>query len=101
MNAQSFLIVKGCKLVMTCQACPEQYDVFFDGLQIGYLRLRHGSFRATYPDYDGEDVFAACPEGDGFFEDHERFKYLKAAVAALIDKHNKRVLDLQYDKTYD
>ena len=31
----------------TCQACPEQYDVFYhhtagDVIEIGYVRLRHG-----------------------------------------------------------
>ena len=82
---------------MTSTACPEQYDVFFEGLQIGYLRLRHGAFIACYPDYEGEIVMDANPKGDGSFLDDERFKYLKAAVAALIDKHNKRVLDFQYD----
>ncbi len=101
MNAQNCLIVKGCKLVMTCQACPEQYEVFFEGFQIGYLRLRGGSFKAIYPDVGGELVFTASPKGDGVFQEAERFKYLKAAVTALIDKHNSRVLDFQYDKTYE
>ncbi len=86
---------------MTCQACPEQYEVFFEGFQIGYLRLRGGSFKAIYPDVGGELVFTASPKGDGVFQEAERFKYLKAAVTALIDKHNSRVLDFQYDKTYE
>ena len=34
---------------MTCFACPEQYDVFLDGEQVGYLRLKHGVFRCDYP----------------------------------------------------
>lgn len=96
MNAQNFLIVDGCKLIMTCEACPEQYDVYFENIQIGYFRLRHGRFSASYPNSDGDVIFSASPEGDGIFEDHERFTYLKAAVAALVDKHNKQVLDFQY-----
>jgi hypothetical protein len=50
------LIVNGCTLVLTCAACPEQYDVFFEDFQIGYLRLRHGSFRADYPECMGTTV---------------------------------------------
>ena len=41
------------------ETCPEQYDVYFGDFQIGYLRLRHGSFSASYPDYTGETVFHA------------------------------------------
>jgi len=26
----------------TCGACPEQYDVFLEGENVGYMRLRHG-----------------------------------------------------------
>lgn len=97
---KNFLIIEGCRLVMTCQACPEQYDVLFEGFQIGYLRLRGGNFKAIYPDVGGELVYSASPEGDGLFKDHERFNYLKAAVSALINKHNNKVLDFQYDQTY-
>lgn len=45
-------------LVLTCQCCPEQYDVFdSDGKQSGYIRLRGGNFRVYYPDTGGELVF--------------------------------------------
>ena len=76
--------VNGCYLIKTCSACPEQYDVYKGKVQIGYLRLRHGFFRADYPDCGGESVYEAEPEGDGIFEDHERDKYLSAAVDALL-----------------
>ena len=36
------------ELVKTCGACPEQYDAYFEGYQVGYLRLRHGTFRVDY-----------------------------------------------------
>jgi hypothetical protein len=90
------LIIQGCRLKMTCQACPEQYDVFFENHQIGYLRLRHGNFSASYPDYGGDIVFGASPKGDGVFKDSERFKYLNAAVSALIEHHNNKALDYYY-----
>lgn len=67
----------------TCHACPEQYDAFLDGKQVGYLRLRHGYFYASVPDVGGEVVYEAEPEGDGIFADHERDRYLTAAKAAI------------------
>ncbi len=78
--------INGYNLVLTCGACPEQYDVFKDGEQVGYLRLRHGFFRADYPDCGGETVYEASPNGDGMFDDSERQMYLENAIAAL-DKH--------------
>jgi hypothetical protein len=75
------------RLIQTCTACPEQYDAYLDHTQIGYLRLRHGSFRADYPDAQGPTVYRTQPKGDGCFEEDERLPYLKAAVAALLDKH--------------
>ena len=44
------------ELIKTCHACPEQYDAFFQGKQIGYLRLRHGEFRVDYPDCGDETI---------------------------------------------
>ena len=52
----------GCTLHLTCAASPEQYDVFKDGQQIGYLRLRHGEFIAEYGACDGPEVFSAKPD---------------------------------------
>lgn len=75
------------RVVLTCGACPEQYDVFLGQLQIGYLRLRHGAFRADYPDCGGETVYEASPRGDGKFEDDERDHYLRFALKALLDRH--------------
>jgi hypothetical protein len=75
------------RLVQTCGACPEQYDVFHkDGEQIGYLRLRHGYFRAEYTP-TGETVYSAQPKGDGLFETDEREFYLRSALEALKTRH--------------
>ncbi len=67
-------------------ACPEQYEVFRGDQQVGYLRLRHGSFTVSYPDVGGEIIFQALPDGDGEFEDDERQHHLKAAVHAILDR---------------
>lgn len=78
------MVFNGCDITLTCGACPEQYDVHKGGLQIGYLRLRHGCFTANYRDCGGPEVYRASPKGDGIFEDDEREKYLTEAVDALL-----------------
>lgn len=68
----------------TCIACPEQYDALGpDGNQIGYLRLRHGSFTVECPDVGGTLVYSASPSGEGIFDDDERDMYLSAAKEAI------------------
>lgn len=57
------------KLVQTCGACPEQYDVYLKDQpdqMVGYLRLRHGYFRAEHM---GQVVYDAYTKGDGIFEE--------------------------------
>ncbi len=71
------------ELVETCGACPEQYDAYFKGENVGYLRLRHGFFRA---EYKGKTVYSANPVGDGIFEPEERDKYLANARRAIYEE---------------
>lgn len=71
-------------LKLTCGACPEQYDAFLDGKQVGYLRLRHGEFRVDYPECGGETIYRASPKGDGAFDSDERDYYLRFAVDAIL-----------------
>ena len=73
-------------LEQTCYACPEQYDVFLDGKQVGYLRLRHGYFRCDYLNCGGETVYGSYTEGDGMFDEEERFYHLNKAIVALAKK---------------
>lgn len=77
---------KDIELVMTCGACPEQYDAFYDGEMVGYLRLRHGVFTVDADGPWGEALYRAHPQGDGIFEWDEREKYLHKAKKA-IAKH--------------
>lgn len=74
------------RLVLTCGACPEQYDAYIGDEKVGYLRLRHGSFRVEYPYSGGETIYRANPEGDGMFKQHERDYYLKCAVGAILKR---------------
>ena len=95
------LIINGCSLVSTCSACPEQYDVFFKDFQIGYLRLRRGNFTAEYPDCGGVLAYDASPRGEGMFGDSERFRFLEAAVTALLNTHNAAVIERIYSPVDD
>lgn len=71
------------KLVQTCGACPEQYDVYQGDLLVGYMRLRHGAFRT---DCLGETVYMADPRGDGSFEGDERDYYLEQGCRAILNR---------------
>jgi hypothetical protein len=71
------------RLEMTCAACPEQYEAFMGAQQVGYLRLRHGTFRVDVPDAGGRCVYAAETIGDGEFEDTEREYHLTRAKEAI------------------
>lgn len=73
------------RLICTCGACPEQYDVYDEVTkkQVGYLRLRHGYFRADLDDCGGETVYEAETNGDGIFDEDERMPQLHAAIAAI------------------
>ena len=64
-------------------ACPEQYDVMDGDKEVGYLRLRHGWFRADWTEFEKVTVYEAWPDGDGSFGEYEREKYLTAAVEAI------------------
>lgn len=79
-------IIDGITLVCTCGACPEQYDAYHADRKVGYLRLRYGCFSVSVPDYGGEIIYEAEPDGDGLFASDERERYLLEAVAA-IKKH--------------
>jgi hypothetical protein len=86
------IIIGHYRLICTCSACPEQYDVIDDinNTVVGYLRLRHGHFTAEYPDCGGELVYNAATRGDGMFDDdEERMRELTAAVAAISRAHAK------------
>lgn len=84
---QNYEDILGYELVQTSFRCPEQYDVLKGGEKVGYLRLRHGWFRADVPDVGGVTVYEnTLPGNVGWFEDHERMAFLTAAVEA-IDRH--------------
>lgn len=76
--------IDGFRLVLTCFACPEQYNVHLGDSQVGYLRLRHGYFTAYTPDHTGRGIYESRPIGDGIFENaREREQELREAIWAI------------------
>lgn len=71
------------QLIQTCCGCPEQYDVFWKGKKVGYLRLRHGYFSAQLFGPSGKEVYGAETIGDGVFDESERDFHLKKAQKAI------------------
>ena len=75
------LLIQGYRFELTCQACPEQYDVYdLAGTQVAYCRLRHGHFRVNCPEHGGDIVYAVNTIGDGIFEPGERMGHLMIAA---------------------
>ena len=74
------VLIHGYRLVKTCNACPEQYDVYAGNKMVAYMRLRHGSFTVEVPDCGGKLLFTAFPKGDGMFDDDERLYFLTKAI---------------------
>ncbi|MDB4314471.1 hypothetical protein N9955_00420 [bacterium] len=73
----------GFTLVKTCDACPEQYDVYRGDQMVAYFRLRHGHFTARVPDVEGGIVYESNTIGDGCFEPEEREKELTKACESV------------------
>jgi hypothetical protein len=87
------------RLVLTCGACPEQYDVFDEaGQQVGYMRLRHGNFVVSHPDVGGDSVYCARPRGDGIFMANERQFHLTQGIMML---HRRITVPPTEDGRYD
>jgi hypothetical protein len=86
-------------LELTCEACPEQYDVYVDhDTKVAYLRLRHGRFRCSVPDVFGTVVYESTPEGDGSFTDEERPIELQKAVDAITEHYKYNTIEDTWKK---
>ena len=93
------------EIIRTCECSPEQYEVYTkeDGERkiIGYMRLRWGTFTASYPDVGGECVYSHSfnDEYKGMFSNEgERKLYLDIAVKAIVERYQGR---FDEGETYD
>ncbi len=79
--------IEGLRFVLTSGRSPEQYDVFFEDRQVGYVRLRWGYLRVDVPECGGEEVLASGDDddiGDGDFDTEElRALWLTRAAQAI------------------
>jgi hypothetical protein len=88
-NGKIYIHIDGYVLARTCFCCPEQYDAYKGGKKVGYIRLRHGTFRVDYPDCMQENLLIMQGmEGDGLFYDDERPEYLRMAVKEIDERIN-------------
>ena len=80
--------IRGFEFKMTCVACPEQYDVFdADGVQVAYVRLRHGCLSVDVPNCGDETIYMhVFRSAMGCFENkRQRIRYLKK-IAKILSK---------------
>ena len=72
----------------TCWACPEQWDAYYKGEIVGYIRLRWGHMTVECPDVGGELVYSMWAD-DGmmgiFSSDHEEKIFLDKALTAIAE----------------
>lgn len=81
--------INNLEFVKTCRACPEQYNVLRDGVQVGYVRLRDSELRVDVPDcmdttllnvdmQDGVNASGGC-----FDSEESRIYWLRMAADAV------------------
>ena len=80
------------ELKRTCESCPEQYDVIYNGKRVGYIRYRSGLFTCQpviegsisnpYLIYKTDDYF------ENEIQDDKREKWLNDCLIALTDYWN-------------
>lgn len=83
------------ELHQTCSASPEQYDMYVDGENIGYFRIRHGCFIVEYL-LNETQVFESVIKGDGGFDSDERDFFLKEGIKAVLAAHTGIENDFSY-----
>ena len=95
---------KKIELLLSCIACPEQYDAFLGSDCVGYIRLRGGSLTCEYlptGELSDKDVlvysyeFEDDPYKGSFDSDEEREQYLNYCKDALLEYIEKRISDVQ------
>ena len=79
------------EFVKTCDACPEQYDIFKGDIEVGWVRLRYGILHAYYM---GEVIYSRTFE-DGykgeFSSDEEREHFLEVIAKEIAWEETQEV----------
>lgn len=85
--------IKGLRFICTCEACPEQYEVFDGDKQVGYVKLRWGQLRVDYPDVRMETIYDYDFETEfkGYFDNQDEREHYLNIIADKINQHHKKV----------
>lgn len=87
--------IRGLDFVQTCCACPEQYDVYRLGHEVGYVRLRFGTLTAYVPNFNfvPEQLVYKHEFDDewlgAFHDEEERQRYLEEIADAIHERLEK------------
>lgn len=97
--SQSDIIIDDLCFKQTCFSCPEQYNVYQDNKQVGYVRLRHGYLSLSDADISEDwlelevgDKSIPKPYrliGDDRFDDDNERRFYLALFAKIIHKKLK------------
>lgn len=76
-------------LRMTCDQCPEQYDMYLNDIKLGRVHLRHGCLTVMIEHANGTDheiYYAEPTDAEGsFVDDGQRDKYFATIRRAALD----------------
>ena len=90
--------IRGLDFQLTCWACPEQYDVFLDEQQVGYVRLRWGCLSARLGNVYGEEIYRYNFD-DGYLgvfpDSNSRDFHLNKIADCIIDRYSITYLQSQ------
>jgi predicted protein tyrosine phosphatase len=82
--------INGFDFMLTCWACPEQYDVYWGDVQVAYVRLRYGRLTTYTPDVGGTLVYEHNFPGDdneylGQFPDEDSRTHHLTKIAEILN----------------
>lgn len=107
MKQKDKTIINGLTFILTSVGCPEQYEIFKDENQVGYVRIRSGWFRIDYPKHKYEKGSKTIFEKQvsvnmlkGQFNRSERAYYLKLTADLInyrLEKYEQQTIS---NKTY-
>jgi len=86
------------RFVQTCTACPEQYDVYYDGEQVAYVRLRHGQLYASIPRCGDKIVYVVDFLGDpwkGCFDGEDERAFHLYEITQVVERERKNMTEQQ------
>lgn len=81
------------RLIQTCAACPQLFEAYLGEREVGYIRERHGRFRA----YVGDEQVYEAEENRRVDWKVERDRHLARASAAILHKLGEPIPKCVYD----